>query len=301
MARLSGFGSLLASLAIGCVIVGGGAVWLLTRFPSGTPAPQPAMQTAPARPSPGRIAAPPPVQHAKTDTVPGSPAPATAASPAVARQEPAPAAAPPQAATTAAEPERFARVIVEDAGHLRAGGRTVIVLAGIEAPKASETCTAADGSQWPCGARARTALRNLIRMRPLDCAPANGGGTPAMTCRIAPRAGEDGPGGPDLALWLVGNGWARATTADLSAHEDEARAQKRGLWAEADEPLSDLSAAGMAADGNGATTGALIPPAPSGEAEPATLAPYPAAPPPVGNGPPATGEPLRLPSAPPAR
>lgn len=337
MARFSGFGSLAVSLAIGVAIAGGTAAYLMNRFPAASPPARTPAATAPAATAAGSGTAgtasspapassqPPASSRPPESSQPPGPAPAagslpapsggrdvTPAAPAAAGGGPVAAGAPP--AGTPSAPQHLSRVIVEDAGHLRAGPGTGrrIALAGIAAPAAGETCTAADGSRWPCGARARTALRNLIRMRPLDCTAvtAADGGT-AMACRIAPRAGEDGPGGPDLALWLVGNGWARAVSAELSAHEDEARRAGRGLWADADEPLSDIAADAAALPGSGsdssrggdepgtaASAGALVPPAPPTEPEPAVVAPYPAAPPPVGA--PATGEPLRLPSAPPA-
>ena len=67
-------------------------------------------------------------------------------------------------------PKLLYRVVVQDGGTLRAGD-TLIVLEGIAAHDAGAQCKDTNGRSWPCGARARAALRRLIQGRavPMPC------------------------------------------------------------------------------------------------------------------------------------
>lgn len=118
--------------------------------------------------------------------------------------------------------KRYFRVVVEDAGTLRAGRRT-IRLAGIEAPAADATCTDEAGTEWPCGRAARAQLNLFLRGRAIDCATVSEGNEAiTATCRT---------GGEDIAAWLVDQGWARA--GEESRYSDAARAARsdgRGLF-----------------------------------------------------------------------
>lgn len=58
----------------------------------------------------------------------------------------------------------YYRVFVPDSGTLEAGD-VVIKLNGIVASKADAQCQDEKGKSWPCGAAAKTALRQLIRAR----------------------------------------------------------------------------------------------------------------------------------------
>ncbi|MBB4304881.1 endonuclease YncB(thermonuclease family) [Rhodobium orientis] len=121
-------------------------------------------------------------------------------------------------------PKRFFRVIVSDAGTIDAGDVT-IKIADVETPELNRTCTDAKGKDWPCGLIARTALRRLIRIRAIECAPpaTDDGATITTSCKVGPL---------DIATWLVGRGWAKPTTDDpqLAKARDAAKAAKRGLW-----------------------------------------------------------------------
>ena len=121
-------------------------------------------------------------------------------------------------------PKRFFRVIVSDAGTIDAGDVT-IKIADVETPELNRICTDAKGKEWPCGLIARTALRRLIRIRAIDCAPpaADDGATITTACKVGPL---------DIATWLVGRGWAKPTVDDpkLAKARDAAKAAKRGLW-----------------------------------------------------------------------
>lgn len=119
----------------------------------------------------------------------------------------------------------FHRVIIMDAGTIRAGDSTILI-AGIDAPEILKFCTDAKGKRWPCGQMARTALRKLVRSRAIACrAPRLKAGVKArLSCSVAKT---------DLARWLVSQGWAKAAEGAgeaLVTAQQEAREAKRGLW-----------------------------------------------------------------------
>ena len=93
------------------------------------------------------------------------------------------------------------RPVATAAGTFEAMGYTVS-LAGTKAIDPDETCTYR-GTDWPCGVRARTEFRQLLRGRAVVCAMPEGEATKALAvdCRI---------GTQNLGGWLVENGWARA-------------------------------------------------------------------------------------------
>ena len=123
-------------------------------------------------------------------------------------------------------PDRFHRVVFEDAGHFRSDGR-VIALAGLVALAPDAVCEAGA----PCGRRAVAAVRRFVRARSLDCAPLADDAPPD-----APRLCHVGP--IFLNAWIVGQGWAEASEdADgqaLEPFEAEAEAAGRGLHAAGD-------------------------------------------------------------------
>jgi endonuclease YncB( thermonuclease family) len=119
----------------------------------------------------------------------------------------------------------FRRPLVLDAGTLRHKTLT-IRLAGLDAPEVSETCPSRLGGSWPCGRRARTALRAFVRRRAITCdqisevAP----GLIAAQCRRQDT---------DLSEWMIAQGWARpADDAPEALREagDAARAKRKGIW-----------------------------------------------------------------------
>jgi endonuclease YncB( thermonuclease family) len=121
--------------------------------------------------------------------------------------------------------KRFFRIVVVDGGTLKAGKRT-IQLADIEARGAKAECTDSHGNDWPCGARARTALQQFIRWRAVTCTLPAGGVSPRFSahCRI---------GGTDLSQWMLSQGWARVGLgADKSLRDAQKKAKekKRGIW-----------------------------------------------------------------------
>ena len=110
------------------------------------------------------------------------------------------------------EPPRWRRFVLPqtpDAGTFVVADATVHV--SDVAPLArDETCVVADGSQWPCGASALFALRRFLHGRAVECYFPYVEGESEVTapCRV---------GRQDVGLWLLQNGWARAS--DLATDE----------------------------------------------------------------------------------
>ncbi|NJR13793.1 MAG: thermonuclease family protein [Phyllobacteriaceae bacterium] len=116
---------------------------------------------------------------------------------------------------------RFFRPLVLNAGVLVAEGRS-ITLAGVVPVPATQLCTGADGTSWPCGMVARTALRALVRGRAVTCQMDDQTKNNLTTqCSVAGR---------DIAEWLVEQGWAEAEPGSTLARlSDAAKAMGRGI------------------------------------------------------------------------
>ncbi len=121
---------------------------------------------------------------------------------------------------------RLARLynpIVASAGIIVAGDHD-IHLAGIVATEPDQRC--GEGAMaWPCGRMARTALRNFIRGRAIECE------IPAGAQKI-PDPARCLVGGEDVAEWLVAQGWAKRNGDDYAEAEKAARDGKLGLFGE---------------------------------------------------------------------
>lgn len=104
---------------------------------------------------------------------------------------------------------------------------TRIRLIDIDAPELDQTCTDAQGRDWPCGRQASAQLRSHVRGRDLTCQPKSRDryGRTLATCSL--------PDGADVNAWMVQQGWA--TTSGFAnvygAQQEEAKSAKRGLWA----------------------------------------------------------------------
>ncbi|MCX8295463.1 thermonuclease family protein [Phyllobacterium sp. 0TCS1.6A] len=197
---------------------------------------------------------------------PASPEPAEAAPPAssqgtaapLERVEPRPplsdigqaaAPAPPPEAVAvddSARPKLLYRPVAGTAGEIEASGYR-ISLAGIDPPALDETCAAEGGGGWPCGMAARTALRNWLRSRAVECVvPEQPPGEAIATrCKL---------GTTDVSQWLVTNGWARAEGDELAELMNKAQEERRGIFGAApaapasnDVPLprSDVAPPGL--------------------------------------------------------
>lgn len=97
-------------------------------------------------------------------------------------------------------------------------------LAGLKPTPVDRTCENVDGSEWPCGTIARTAFRNYLRGRSLECDVPDGDWqeTAVATCTL----GDD-----DVAAWLARNGWAEAEPGSAYADlVEDARRERRGIF-----------------------------------------------------------------------
>ncbi|EJN05364.1 thermonuclease family protein [Phyllobacterium sp. YR531] len=143
------------------------------------------------------------------------------------------APAPPPAAVpvdnTTAKPILLYRPVATSAGSIEASGYRISI-EGINAPGPDETCNS-DGTDWPCGMAARTALRNWLRSRAIEC---NVPDQPsdeliATQCKL---------GTTDVASWLVSNGWARTPEGSpLADAMKKAEERKLGLYGSAPPTL----------------------------------------------------------------
>lgn len=102
-------------------------------------------------------------------------------------------------------------------------------LHGIDAPELHQDCKDPNGRDWPCGIRARSELRRLIGTHPVECraVTVDRFGRVVATCHA---------GGKDLAEEMVRSGYATIFTrpgfaSPYDKAQDEARAEKRGIWA----------------------------------------------------------------------
>ncbi|MHA7774009.1 thermonuclease family protein [Roseibium sp. M-1] len=122
-------------------------------------------------------------------------------------------------------PLELVRVQVLDGGHLKSD-RLTITLAHIVPLKPEETCVSRLGGSWPCGARARTFLRGLIRQLKVTCEKIEETG-PQQILATCSR------GNFDLSTRLVRYGWADPAPDapdDLLALAEKAKEKKLGKW-----------------------------------------------------------------------
>lgn len=98
-----------------------------------------------------------------------------------------------------------------------------LAIAGTESVDPDETCTS--GSiDWPCGIRARTAVRMWLRGRALNCKPPLKDKDKLAT--VACSLGKQ-----DVGAWLVSNGWARAALGGPYVEaEVKARKARMGIF-----------------------------------------------------------------------
>lgn len=104
---------------------------------------------------------------------------------------------------------------------------TTIRLTGLDAVEYRQDCGRSDGSRWPCGREARTALEKLAGRGPLHCelAARDAYHRTLASCRTLPF-----PDGIDLGADMVRQGWAIATSDAYLVEEGEAQAKRRGIW-----------------------------------------------------------------------
>lgn len=138
--------------------------------------------------------------------------------------------------TTGALPERDpgkleGRAVAVTGDTLRIAG-TRVVLDGIEAPEAAQSCARKSGGTWKCGAAAKEALAELVRGRRITCDIVGDKETAKRArCYV---------GGNDVAEELVRAGKVFADGGFWGSYagvESDAETQKVGLWeGEAERP-----------------------------------------------------------------
>jgi len=122
-------------------------------------------------------------------------------------------------------PLEFRRVQVLDAGTLDTG-ETLVRIAHVVPLGLEDTCTAENGDTWPCGARARTSVRGLLRQLKVTCEKVEELG-PREVSAICMR------GRINLGEWLVRYGWATPADTAPDAYtelEQTAREKRVGQW-----------------------------------------------------------------------
>lgn len=122
-------------------------------------------------------------------------------------------------------PLELVRVQVMDGGHIRSD-RLTVTLAHIVPLQPDETCVSQPGGTWPCGARARTFLRGLIRQFKVTCEKIEETG-PQRILATCSR------GNFDLSTRLVRYGWADPAPdapPELFALAEKAKEKKIGKW-----------------------------------------------------------------------
>ena len=113
--------------------------------------------------------------------------------------------------------------VATSAGILQSGD-TALILPGIDVVSVDETCAIPAGGSWPCGMVARTAFRNFLQGRALNCH------LPKIA-RDKIIVAECLLQGQDPGIWLVKRGWARINPdSPLGDLAKEAKNAGRGIY-----------------------------------------------------------------------
>lgn len=124
------------------------------------------------------------------------------------------------------KPIATAEVRVGDGDTFRMGGRT-IRLAGIDAPELRQTCTDAQGGEWPCGREAKDALARLVAANGLQCEEL---ATDRYRRVLAVCRTEAGDVGEAMVRAGLALGARDPRFDEYPAAMAEARNARRGLW-----------------------------------------------------------------------
>lgn len=141
----------------------------------------------------------------------------------------APLSPPPESDPTP-KPTLLHRPVAPAAGRIEAGGRRIEV-AGLRVTEPDRMCARSSGGTWPCGAVARTAFRNWLRGRAVECLVPEKPEEEslAVSCSL---------GDADVGLWLVDQGLSEAAEGGPYVESMKAaQAARRGIWG--DGPARD--------------------------------------------------------------
>lgn len=127
---------------------------------------------------------------------------------------------------------------VADGDTFQMGGRT-IRLAGIDAPELAQTCTNAQGAEWPCGREAREALTGLVAANGLQCEQR---ATDRYRRALAVCRAETGDIGEAMVRAGLALGARDPRFDEYPAALAEAREARRGLWQGAHQHPADWRA-----------------------------------------------------------
>lgn len=125
---------------------------------------------------------------------------------------------------------RIYRPVADAAGRILGQG-LLVDLSGVEIVEPETICTDPDGFEWPCGMRARTAFRGLLRGRAVICdvPPDYDGAEITTVCTL---------GKLDLGGWIVANGWGRAASGGpYEEQEQAAREAEKGIFGPGPKPV----------------------------------------------------------------
>jgi endonuclease YncB( thermonuclease family) len=111
-----------------------------------------------------------------------------------------------------------------------------IRLHGVDAPESAQSCKNASGVEFRCGQQSALKLSDFINRRPVVCERRDTDryGRTVAVCKV---------GGVDMNEWLVREGLAiayRQFSTDYVAAEQDAKANKRGIWAGTFEMPADF-------------------------------------------------------------
>lgn len=102
-----------------------------------------------------------------------------------------------------------------------------IRLDAIDAPESHQFCRQSDGTPWRCGQKSAFALSDVIGRATIRCEP-RGRDRYRRVIAICFK------GETNLNAWMVEQGWAvafRKYGLDYVPQEDDARLNRRGMWA----------------------------------------------------------------------
>jgi len=109
------------------------------------------------------------------------------------------------------------------AGRIEAGGHRIDI-AGLHVIDPDLTCRRSGVGTWPCGTVARTAFRNWLRGRAVECLVPEKPSPESVTASCT--LGQD-----DVGLWLAQQGFAEAAEGGPYVGQAKAaQAARRGIW-----------------------------------------------------------------------